>query len=311
MTAAITGWVSDGLNGLRIVSPDVRLYRIGVPGETCAALDENGNFSFSELSPGEYSVAVSAEKYVPGHRRIVLEADESIHKLHIALTSGGRISGRIVDEAGGPPKRCWFTLLREGERNGKVGYINSSGDHKVEQDGSFCSPPLAAGTYLLRFAGILQNTPTNLSLQSSPHGLMQLRVFDFLYPDAHNVQEARELQVQAGQGNPELQITIPCPTWYTVRGKVTGSLPEEYSRISVLFARDLGAVDQIGGASGARVQPDGSFEFMAQQGHYAAEICEFAPPDASGRTYVLRCFGTGSITVTDKDLSGVQFEIAQ
>ncbi len=130
------------------------------------------------------------------------------------------------------------------------------------------------------------------------------------YPDAHDVTKASELSVHTGQKAPELQITITRPIWYTVRGKVTGPLPEERSHISVMFARDVGAIDQIGGGSGAQVQPDGSFEYMAQRGRYSLEVCEFTPPEPTGRTHLVRRFGTGTITVADEGLSAVEITVS-
>ena len=95
MNGAITGWASDVSSGDRIASPDVRLYRIGVPGETCAVLDEHGSFSFSQLSPGEYSLAVYEDKYVPRYQRLTLKTGEIIGDLHVPLTLGDYISGRV------------------------------------------------------------------------------------------------------------------------------------------------------------------------------------------------------------------------
>jgi len=235
--------------------------------------------------------------------------EEDLTGLQIPLILGGYISGRVVDEEGRPPQRSRFTLLREDERNGRPEYIDDSGDHLVAENGTFCSPPLAVGTYLLRLAGILRK-PSAQDTSEPPHRLFQKRVFDFLYPAAHDVREARGVPVQAGQKAPELQITIPRPVWYTVRGKVTGTLPQDRTHISVMFARDFGALDQIGGGTGTRVQPDGSFEYMAQRGRYSAEICEFTPPESTGRTHLVRRFGTGTITVGDGDLSGVEIPVS-
>lgn len=140
MNVSITGCALDEASGKRLTSPDARLYRIGVLGEILAVLDEHGCFSFSDLSPGEYSLAVYAPRYVTRYERLTLKQDETIHDLQISLMLGGYISGRVVDGEGQPPQHCWFTLLREGERNGRFGFINNSGDHQVEKDGTFCSP---------------------------------------------------------------------------------------------------------------------------------------------------------------------------
>jgi hypothetical protein len=139
--------------------------------------------------------------------------------------------------------------------------------------------------------------------------LMQKRVFDFIYPNASDIGAAAGFDIQSGQTVSGLQIRIPRPVWHTVRGKVIGELPAERGTISVMFTRDTGTLDPLGGGSGASVQPDGTFECMAQSGRYAAEICEFSPPEPSGRTHMLRRFGTAAIAVAG-DLSGFHIHIS-
>jgi hypothetical protein len=126
------------------------------------------------------------------------------------LTRGGRIVGQMLDEDGRPPKQGLLTLLRQGERNGRSGFINVSGDHQAAEDGRFQSPPLSGGTYLLRFAGILRK-PTNLATSAEGHGLTQDRIFNFLYPGAHDVSRAMGVAVEEGQTLPNLHVRIPRP----------------------------------------------------------------------------------------------------
>jgi hypothetical protein len=308
MRGSISGCLLDGISGERLSSPEVMLYRIGVVGETRAVSDERGVFSFTDLPQGEYSLAVYDQRFAPHHERIVLGEGEILHNLQISLTPAGFLSGQILDEEGRPPQRCWFTLMRAGQRRGRSGYIDDSGDHQVSPDGSFSSPPLVPARYCLRFAGILQK-PTMLNPSEPAHILMQKRVFDFIYPNASDIGAAAGFDIQSGQTVSGLQIRIPRPVWHTVRGKVIGELPAERGTISVMFTRDTGTLDPLGGGSGASVQPDGTFECMAQSGRYAAEICEFSPPEPSGRTHMLRRFGTAAIAVAG-DLSGFHIHIS-
>jgi hypothetical protein len=64
-----------------------------------------------------------------------------------------------------------------------------------------------------------------------------------------------------------------------------------------VYARYRCTLDPVGGGSGAPVQLDGTFEFAVQSGRYSAEICEFSPPYPSGRTNLLRRFGTADFAV--------------
>ncbi len=88
MNVSITGCALDEASGKRLTSPDARLYRIGVLGEILAVLDEHGCFSFSDLSPGEYSLAVYAPRYVTRYERLTLKQDETIHDLQNLAHAG-------------------------------------------------------------------------------------------------------------------------------------------------------------------------------------------------------------------------------
>jgi hypothetical protein len=309
MNQSVSGCVVDETTGATLTSPDVRLYRIGVPGETCSMLNEHGCFSFSDLPAGEYSLAFYDRSYVSRYERLTLAQGQIMPSLHIALRPGGFLSGRILDEKQQPPERCWFTLIRAGERRGESGYISDSGDHEVSGDGTFCSPPLRPARYFLRFAGILRK-PADTVPTEPRHRAMERRIFDFLYPDAQDISDATGFDVQLGQTISGLQLQIPRPFWHTVRGKVTGELPTESHRISVMFSRTMGTIDVIGGSGGSRVGQDGSFEHQAQSGDYTVEVWEFAPPEPDGRTSALRKFAATNVRVTTADLDGIEIHIS-
>jgi hypothetical protein len=308
MNRSVSGCVVDETTGEPLTSPDVRLYRIGVVGETRTMLDEHGCFSFADLSEGDYSLAFYDTKYVPRYERLTFAEDERLNALHIALTPGGFLSGRILDEKQLPPWSCCFTLIRAGERGGKSGYISDSGDHRISEDGTFCSPPLGPHRYFLRFAGILRE-PADAGPPEPSHLVMQKRVFEFLYPDAQDVSDATGFDVQAGQTISGLQIQIPCPVWHTVQGKVTGDLPTERTRINVMLTRTMGTIDGVGWGGGALLEKDGTFECRVQSGIYSVEVCEFSPPETGGRTHMLRKFATTNIRVANADLSGIEIHI--
>jgi hypothetical protein len=160
MGCKIIGRVIDKATGEPLGTPRLALHRMGVVGEIEISLDEDGTFAFSSLGAGEYSLSAYDDDFVYWHQALTLTEAQSIDDLHVALSRGGRIVGQVLDESGRPPHRCILTLLRNGERHGQSGFINDSGDHWVGKDGIFRSPPLSNGTYLLRFAGILQKPHT-------------------------------------------------------------------------------------------------------------------------------------------------------
>jgi len=308
MNCAITGRVTENATGAALTTPRLALHRIGVVGETPTVLDEDGRFSFSSLCAGEYSLSAYSDDFVYWHRSLTLGEGQSVDNLQVALTRGGRIVGQLLDEEGRPPQQGLLTLLRQGERNGRSGLIDMSGDHQAGKDGRFQSPPLSSGLYLLRFAGILQK-PANMAMPAQERGLAPDRVFDFLYPDAHDVSGALGVAVEEQQ-TMDLQVRIARPIRYRVRGRVQGALPEDRKHISIQFRRELGTLDPVGWAGGAVIQSDGRFEGLEQPGRYRAEICQFAPPEPSGRTHLVRSFGRATFTIAFGDLSGVEIQVS-
>lgn len=307
MDCAITGRVIENATGAALTTARLALHRIGVVGETSTVLDEDGRFSFSSLCAGEYSLSAYSDDFVYWHQSLTLGEGQNVDNLQVALIRGGRILGQLLDEDGRPPQQGLLTLLRQGERNGRSGLINISGDHQAGKNGRFQSPPLSSGLYFLRFAGILQK-PANTAMSAKDHGLTPDRVFDFLYPDAHEVSGALGVAVEDEQ-TMDIQVRIPRPIRYRVRGRVQGALPEDRKYISIQFRRELGTLDPIGWAGGAVIQPDGRFEGLEQPGRYRAEICQFAPPESSGRTHLLQSFGSATFTVGFGDLSGVEIQV--
>jgi hypothetical protein len=308
MNQSVTGCVVDETTGEPLTSPDVRLYRIGVAGETRTPLNEHGCFAFSDLPEGEYSLAFYDRNYVPQYERLTLAQVQIMNPLYIALKPGGFLSGRILDDKQQSPERCWFTLIRAGERRGESGYISDSGDHEVSDNGTFCSPPLPPARYFLRFAGILRK-PADAVPTEPRHLAMQQRIFDFLYPDAQEISDAKGFDLQIGQTITGLQLQIPRSVWHTVRGKITGELPTGPHRIDVMFSRTMGTIDVIGGCGGAKMEQNGTFEYHVQSGDYTVEVWEFAPPEPDGRTSVHRKFASANIRVTDADLDGIEIHI--
>lgn len=178
MDGSVTVHVLDQATGERLTPSDVMLYRVGVPGENRAEFKHDGSFSFAELSEGEYSLAIYDPRFAPRYERFALQPRDS-KILEVHLTRGAFLSGRVLDEQGQSPERGWFTLLRAGERRGRAGYIDDSGDHEVSDEGNFCTPPLHPGKYFLRMAGLLRKSA--VAVPSRAQSVLE-RYFDFCIP---------------------------------------------------------------------------------------------------------------------------------
>jgi|HubBroStandDraft_6_1064221.scaffolds.fasta_scaffold35508_3 hypothetical protein len=307
MDNSVTVRVIDGSTGEIVVSADVRLYQVGTPGERCAVTNQDGGYSFDDLPEGDYSLAVDGPRHVALYERVTL-LPGATKVMTVQLNPAGFLSGQILDERGEPPERCWFTLIREGERSGRSGYVSDSGDHDISKDGRFCSPPLRPARYFLRFAGLLRK-PASSFVSGRPDSPLD-RYFDFLYPNACVLAGAEGFDVRAGETRSGLRLQIPHAIRNTIRGKVIGDLPGERANTSVMFRRDFGAIDDIGGGGGVPVQADGSFEDMNHPGIYTTELTEFSAPDGDGRVHLVRRFGEVRLDLTQGDLYDVEIHVS-
>jgi hypothetical protein len=307
MDQSLTVRVIDESTGELFVSADVRLYPIGTPGERCAVNGQDGCYSFDDLKDSEYNLAVYSPLHVAFYDRICLLPGVT-KVMTIQISPAGFLSGQILDERGEPPQRCWFTLIRKGERSGRSGYVNDSGDHDISTDGTFCSPPLRPATYFLRFAGILRK-PAASEVSHEFESPLD-RCFDFLYPNADVLPGAEEFDVSAGQTLSGLQLRIPHPIRHTIRGRVIGNLPGVRANTSVMFRRELGTMDDIGGKSGVPVQADGSFEIRTHPGIYTAELAEFSAPDGNGQVHLVRRFTEARLDLTHGDIGDVEIHVS-
>jgi hypothetical protein len=308
MNGTISGQLIDTMTGAIVSSSEISLARIGVLGENLIKADGRGRFAFTSLPSGKYCLGVHDGRYAPLYRNLILEEQETIENLEIALTPAAFIKGRILDDYGHPPQRCHVTLIREGIRKGTSGYISDSGDHEVAQDGHFSSPPLHPDRYFLRFVGILRK-PSATMTSHPTHGAMQQRIFDFLYPNAQDIKDAGHFDLQTGKTKSDLEVRIPHPIWRTVRGKVTGALPGDLANIHVHFIRDIGMLDDFG-SSGSKVNSDGTFEGLAQPGRYRLSVWEMALPLPGGYTQMTKQLASVEVTVGPRDIHELEIQVS-
>jgi protocatechuate 3,4-dioxygenase beta subunit len=77
-----------------------RMMRMGGGAENTAITDPNGDYSIDALEPGEKSFAFNRQGYLTETRTINLSGDRA--RLDVTLSSGTRLSGVVVTEAGAP-----------------------------------------------------------------------------------------------------------------------------------------------------------------------------------------------------------------
>jgi hypothetical protein len=200
--------------------------------------------------------------------------------------------GKLVDENGVAPRKAYFTIVTAGAFQGRRGFIRVGSDQEVRADGAFTSPSLPAGRYFLRFFGVLQNNPSN---KPQDHESAQRRVFDFVYPNAATVQEALPFDLHLGESINSV-FEVPKPAWFNVSGRFSGDSTTCDQRMSVMFQRDMGILDGVGGL-GFPLQPDGSFEGMLLKGAYKASIHEMTDSEPSGYARSTRQVSSAVVTI--------------
>ncbi|MCB9284404.1 MAG: carboxypeptidase regulatory-like domain-containing protein [Lewinellaceae bacterium] len=83
-TAVVTGYVTDGFTGTRIQNADITLAgRISEQTQT----GSNGEFRFSNLPEGEYTIEANAPGYTPNNQTVTLLADD-VRNVDLTLYQG-------------------------------------------------------------------------------------------------------------------------------------------------------------------------------------------------------------------------------
>lgn len=206
------------------------------------------------------------------------------------------LRGKLVDKNGLPPLTATLSVLTEGSCQGQRGFVRVRGDHRLDSDGIFTSPPLIAGRYFLRFFGALQDDRASRGNAED----RQRRVFDFVYPGADTVSEALPIDLPAGETLNSV-LNVPEPIWFNLAGRIIEGMPDDDCRLSILFQRDMEILPDVG-ATGIPVKGDGSFEGMLLRGSYTASLHEMtdAAPDAYTRS--VRRFGSAQVIIEEDAL---------
>jgi hypothetical protein len=155
MTASIRGTVTAADTGAPIRGAEVRLSRSGNYSRLVMT-DGDGLFTLTDLSAGEYRLTVSRTGFtslVFGQRR-PLEAPTSIDlsegekfTANLALTRGGAIHGRVIDEFGEPIAGTRVQVLRSRMVQGRRRLQSMGPGDQTDDTGAFRVYGLPPGDY--------------------------------------------------------------------------------------------------------------------------------------------------------------------
>lgn len=214
------------------------------------------------------------------------------------------LTGKLIDDNDLSPLTACYTVVTEGTVRGRSGFVTIHGDHQLDQDGTFSSPPLPPGKYFLRFFGMLKlpsSAPTDESSSAK-----QSRVFDFFYPNTETVSSASPFELRAGE-SVNLVVRVPKPTWFSISGHIIGNLPAERDRMSVIFQSNMGILEGVGGV-GFPIEANGAFAGMLLRGSYSASIHQMTRPESNGYTRSVRQFGSTVVNINE-DVQDVQLPL--
>jgi hypothetical protein len=270
----------------------------------------DGRYEFKELGAGRYTVAASRSGYLRlehGQRRpleqarpLDLSAEQTMEGVDFTLPRMGRITGRVLDDAGEPMAGVTVQALRPAYVEGRrqlVIVAMTSGFQGTDDTGVYQISGLTPGTYYLR-------AMTRETWMSTASGRRELLGFKPTYfPSTPEFSGARAVDVGVGQRVTDADIPLVIGRPATISGVAVDSQGRPLAGRSVglgqRFLRELPG----GGGSSAGSTPvlgDGRFVFKnVTPGEYQLSIFNGELGTAAGE------YGLVHVTVDGADLENV------
>ncbi len=131
-TGGIVGTVSDGANGLPLVEVSVQLQQ---GGDVVAVVttNENGDYSFTEVPPGDFTVTFMEEDYMTTDQTVSVISGDITRLITVLTPLPGVITGVVTEETGSPVSNAALflsntagTLVEQTITNGNGQYTFSN-----------------------------------------------------------------------------------------------------------------------------------------------------------------------------------------
>lgn len=221
---------------LRRAQVALRPAQAGIHGYT-AETDDHGQFEFPTVSPGNYSIGVQRDGYLPssvaklGPSRLpvifpIREA-ANLNDVTVRLTPWGVIAGKVKFDDGEPAINVAVQLYREYFYRGLHGY-RVAGGARTDDRGEYRAHGLEPGVYyvaaLFQKPVLLAGAEQTLRRDQNGLPLPELRYAVTFYPSSPKMLEATPVRVARGQEINVVDIVLtPVPT-VRVRGNVISGL---------------------------------------------------------------------------------------
>jgi hypothetical protein len=224
-----------------------------------ALTDANGEFEFSSVAAGRYSLAASKGGYVstqlgarrPGSagRPLEIGAGDKIDRAHFALEPGAAIEGRVVDEFGEPMADASVMAYRYRTIGGRRQLLPAGRMSRSNDIGQFRIFDLQPGEYYLSARIETTTGPTEGTTPGDDYA-------PTFYPGATNPRDAASLRVDSGN-TATADIQLVAARLARVSGRVMDSTgaPAGGGFIMVKAMGDI----PIASTTTARIDADGTF----------------------------------------------------
>jgi hypothetical protein len=335
--ASVSGIVVKLESGVPLSRATVFLQIDGTPGRGYAITTSNdGKFSFDDVIPGKYRLAVTRDGYVPAGlgtagpegcgAPIAVEAGLQRTDLSIAMAPAGAITGRLYDREGEPAANVTVQAIKSTYQNGgrvltsvQTAQTNDIGEYRL-----FFLPP---GGYLV--AAALENRvetalkeelaapPLTTSVAPMPpilpgrtvNGLPTPatsgpRIAPLYFPSSSDPKTATPVEVRAGETFQGADMIVSRVELRSIKGKVQNAdAREAFQRMTVSLISGI-AQPNGGAVRSVNVQADGSFEIPSVfPGSYTLL--------ASGVDSIGRLIGRVSVDVFARDVQNVAISVSK
>ena len=282
------------------------LRRVEVRPETMEAgavfTDDNGRYEIAGLPAGSYQVNASKPGFaqaVYGQRRpfgagrpVTIADSQILEKIDFALSSGGVITGRLVDETGEPVIGAGITVLRLAFVKGRR-QPSPVGGGQTDDRGEFRVWGLSPGEYFLR---------ANHRLASDLSGA-RLGYVPTYYPGTPVQADAQRIAIKAGEEISGLTFALSQTRTASISG-IVHAADGSASALTFVTLRQRTGDDTMDYGGSVATKPDGSFIISnVPPGSYTLEARALANTRPE---WALR-----DVVVSGRDVSGLVMQLTR
>jgi protocatechuate 3,4-dioxygenase beta subunit len=280
---SIEGQVFNAATGAPLKKTMVRLNALNSPGQgyggqqaqqgrmpvnLAKETDDQGNFSFTGLDPGRYSLSAQRtgflrQSYGARHFNtngvpIVLTQDQHIKNLAFRLAPQSVIVGKVIDEDGEPAAHVLVQALKYAYRGGKKQWSQVE-NGQTSDIGEYRMANLEPGRYLIRISPRNLGEMVQMSSVAEPMpDKPEMVMATTYYPNAADTTGGAPIDVAPGAEVRGIDIRLRKVASFRVRGKVVvpGGTDRMTTSVMLSSADGGGNIESMGMAR----QPDGRFE---------------------------------------------------